>query len=121
MLFVLLALHNATCFRPRYLIVSQGKLTSFSPQTGKFTIRYGGGQSEAVLLTLIMQPAFVPLPNCVPQGKLTSFLPQTGQICYDDGLLLTPHNATCFRPDCLCFAGQADLLFTANWQVHHPL
>jgi hypothetical protein len=28
----------------------QGKLTSFSPQTGKFTIRYDDGQSEAVLL-----------------------------------------------------------------------
>jgi hypothetical protein len=28
----------------------QGKLTSFSPQTGKFNIRYDDGQSEAVLL-----------------------------------------------------------------------
>jgi hypothetical protein len=31
-------------------LATQGKLTSYSPQTGKFTIRYEDGNSEAVLL-----------------------------------------------------------------------
>lgn len=89
-----------TVHAPRHPCMLQGKLVSYSPQSGKYTVKYDDGQSEALLLekerfvwhcpralsagykpalhTLMQQlgaDALKPLPQMGDDGKVVAVTP----------------------------------------------